>query len=142
MKNIKFLKNSNYISVIFISFAIVTMIQSCLFDMLIYQGVFETSLIYQIFITCCLVSLLMYITDYIFSNLKGIIRGIIRMIDMYVVVFAMQVVFYDNIPLSLLSIFLNFSLLWITYLAVYVVLYIQNSIDAREINKKLKERKR
>lgn len=141
MKNIKFLKNSNYVSIIFISFAIVTMIQALLFNMNLYDGEFSADLVFQIFITCCLVSLFMCITDYIFSNFSGFIRFIIRMLDMYIVVFIMQVIFYTNIPLSIISLLLNLSLLCLTYFFVYVVLYILNMLDVREINKKIKERK-
>lgn len=141
MKNIKFLKNSNYVSVIFISFAIVTMLQALLFKMNLYDGEFTADLIFQIFITCFLVSLFMCITDYIFSNFSEFIRFFIRMLDMYIVVFIMQVIFYDNIPITIISLLLNLGLLFLTYFFVYVVLYILNMLDVKEINKKIKERK-
>lgn len=140
MKEKKVLKLGKYITTTFVSFAIVILLQSLLGDMYLLTYI-NSNIIYATFIICLLVSLLMFITDHIMlgCSCKSII--LVRLLDMYVVVFFMQWLIFDEFSFTFINVMINAGLLLIVYIGVYVVLFIQNQVDAKNINKKIKERK-
>lgn len=123
-----------------ISFTIVMLLSTILFDIEQGRQIINSTHVYHTFIICCSVSGMIFITDYFMQEKSEKAKFFVRMLDMYLVVLGANMIILKNWNIDIATIIINLLLLLITFLGVYFLLFLKNKSDEISINKKIKER--
>lgn len=123
-----------------ISFTIVMLLSTILFDIEQGRQIINSTYVYHTFIVCCCVSGMIFITDYFMQEKSEKAKFFVRLLDMYIVVVCANIIILKNWNIDIVTIIINLLLLLITFLGVYFLLFLKNKSDEISINKKIKER--